>query len=77
MKPILMIHEFKDTFLNLPLEDYILTFDDGLYTQYKFFNEIKKIKTEKYFFISSGIICPEYENQDDEYIMEKIFHLYK
>ena len=27
---ILMIHEFKESFLNLPLEDYILTFDDGL-----------------------------------------------
>jgi hypothetical protein len=68
MKPVLMIHEFKDEFLNLPLENYILTFDDGLYTQYKFFNEIKKIKTEKYFFISSGIICPENIKQDSEYI---------
>lgn len=68
MKPTLMIHEFKDEFLNLPLEDYILTFDDGLYTQYKFFNKIKKIKTEKYFFISSGIVCPEDKNQDDNYI---------
>ena len=39
MKPILMIHEFKEDFLNLNLEDYILTFDDGLYTQYLFFQE--------------------------------------
>ena len=50
-----MIHEFKEEFLNLPLENYTLTFDDGLYTQYKFFNEIKKIKTNKFFFISSNI----------------------
>ena len=68
MKPVLMIHEFKEDFLNLPLEDYILTFDDGLFTQYNFFKEIKKIKTKKYFFISSGIICPEDVNQNDEYI---------
>ena len=68
MKPVLMIHEFKEDYLNLPLEDYILTFDDGLYTQYLFLNELKKIKTEKYFFISSGIICPENNKQNDEYI---------
>ena len=42
MKPVLMIHEFKKEFLDLPLKDYILTFDDGLYTVYKFFNKIKK-----------------------------------
>ena len=68
MKPILMIHEFKEEFLNLPLENYTLTFDDGLYTQYKFFNEIKKIKTNKFFFISSNIICPETVNQDNSFI---------
>tara|TARA_E500000318_G_C3472159_1_gene176969 strand:+ start:190 stop:744 length:555 start_codon:yes stop_codon:yes gene_type:complete len=65
---ILMIHEFKKSFLNLPLEDYTLTFDDGLYTQYKFFNKIKNIKTKKYFFISSGIVCPEDVEQSDEFI---------
>lgn len=64
-----MIHEFKKEYLDLPLEDYILTFDDGLYTQYKFFNEIKKINTEKYFFISSNIVCDEEENQDDNFIL--------
>lgn len=68
MKPILMIHEFKEDFLDLPLEDYTLTFDDGLYTQYLFFDELKKIKTKKYFFISSGIICPENGEQDNRYI---------
>ena len=67
MKPILMIHEFKEEFLNLPLENYTLTFDDGLYTQYKFFNEIKKIDTEKYFFISSNIVCSEDASQEDSF----------
>tara|TARA_R110000787_G_scaffold15338_5_gene47363 strand:+ start:13459 stop:13989 length:531 start_codon:yes stop_codon:yes gene_type:complete len=68
MKPVLMLHEFKEEFLDLPLENYILTFDDGLYTQYKFLDNIKKIKTKKYFFISSGIVCPEYIDQNNEYI---------
>lgn len=68
MKPILMIHEFKERFLDLPLEKYILTFDDGLYTQYKFLEELKKIKTKKYFFISSGIVCPENLKQSGELI---------
>ena len=68
MKPILMIHEFKEDFLNLNLEDYILTFDDGLYTQYLFLEDILKIKTEKYFFISSGIVCEEDKKQDNTFI---------
>ena len=68
MKPILMIHEFKEEFFDLPLEEYILTFDDGLYTQYVFLEELKNIKTKKYFFISSDIVCPENIEQNDEYI---------
>lgn len=57
-KPVLMIHEFKESFLELPLEDYILTFDDGLYSQYQYIEELIKIPTQKIFFISTGIICP-------------------
>jgi len=68
MKPVLMIHEFKKDFLDLPLEDYILTFDDGLYSQYLFLDELLKIDTEKYFFISSGIVCEEDIKQDNTYI---------
>lgn len=68
MKPILMIHEFKKEFLNLPLENYTLTFDDGLYTQYLFLDELRKIKTDKFFFISSNIVCSEDINQDETFI---------
>lgn len=57
-KPVLMIHEFKESFLDLPLEDYTLTFDDGLHSQYQYINELQKIPTKKMFFISTGIICP-------------------
>lgn len=63
-----MIHEFKEKFLDLPLENYTLTFDDGLYTQYLFLEEILKIKTKKYFFISSGIVCEEEKIQDNTFI---------
>jgi hypothetical protein len=57
MKPVLMIHEIKEFFFDLPLENYILTFDDGLFSQYHYYPRFKEIPTEKIYFISSGIIC--------------------
>jgi len=57
MKQTLMIHEFSKKYLKLPLEKYILTFDDGLYSQYCCLKDLKKIKTEKIFFISTGILA--------------------
>jgi hypothetical protein len=75
MKQVLMIHEFKEEYFDLPLDKYILTFDDGLYTQYKFLKELKKIDTKKYFFISSGIVCPENVTQTDEYIESNKAHI--
>ena len=56
-KPVLMLHECGPDFLKLPLEQYLLTFDDGLYSQFVFYQEIRQIPTEKIFFISSGIVC--------------------
>lgn len=56
-KPILMIHEIEDRLFDLPLHEYILTFDDGLYSHYYHFDKFKDIETEKIFFISTGIIC--------------------
>ena len=58
-KPVLMIHEFSEFMLSLPLEDYILTFDDGLYTQYIHFDKIRELNTDKIFFISTGIVAHE------------------
>ena len=57
MKPVLMIHEIREEFFNLPLENYILTFDDGLFSQYYYYPRFKEIPTQKIYFISSGIIC--------------------
>ncbi len=65
-KPILMIHEVSEEMFDLPLRDYVLTFDDGLYTQYKYRDKIAKIHTEKLFFITSKTVC--YGAQSEEYI---------
>lgn len=63
-KPILMIHQFEEKYLDLPLEDYILTFDDGLYTQYLFLNELIKIDTTKIFNISTRVVCDSYQSKE-------------
>jgi hypothetical protein len=63
-KPVLMIHEMTEEMLDLPLHDYVLTFDDGLYTQYKFLDRLRAIDTEKIFFVSSGIVCRENQSHD-------------
>ena len=57
MKPVLMIHEVNEWMFDLPLEEYTLTFDDGLYSQYYYFDKFKLIPTEKIYFISTDIIC--------------------
>ena len=56
MKPILMIHQIREEMFDLPLENYILTFDDGLYSHYYYYPKFAKIPTEKIYFISSGMI---------------------
>jgi peptidoglycan/xylan/chitin deacetylase (PgdA/CDA1 family) len=63
-KQVLMIHEVDKNIFNLPLEKYILTFDDGLYSQYHFLNEFDKIKTKKIFFISTNIICEKSQSKE-------------
>lgn len=68
MKPVLMIHEVDDKLFELPLEQYTLTFDDGLYTQYKYIDKLTEIQTEKIFYISSGIVCEEPDKQSCEFI---------
>lgn len=67
MKPVLMIHEMREEFFKLPLQDYTLTFDDGLYSQYYFLEDIKKIKTTKIFFISTDIVASESIEQSTDF----------
>jgi len=64
MKPVLMIHKVSNEIFNLPLEEYTLTFDDGLYSQYSYLDKFLKLKTDKIFFISTGIICTGSQSLD-------------
>ena len=63
-----MIHEMADWMFDLPLQDYTLTFDDALYTQYVHFDRLRQIDTDKIFFPSTSIIAPEHVTQSDEFI---------
>lgn len=51
-----MIHDMREEFFDLPLSDYVLTFDDGLFSQWFYFDKLKNIDTDKYFFISTKFI---------------------
>lgn len=67
-KPVLMIHEILPWMLHPSLENYILTFDDGLYSQYFHLDFFKKLNTPKIFFISTEIICPEEQKQNSDFL---------
>lgn len=59
MKPMLMIHEVREWMFDLPLNDYILTFDDGLYSQYYYNERFKQLTTQRIYYISSGIVSTD------------------
>lgn len=46
----------KEEMFDIDLEKYILTFDDGLYTQYKFISQLLEVNSPKFFFISTNIV---------------------
>ena len=51
-----MIHEIKKEHFSLNLENYVLTFDDALYSQYYYWPLLKRIKTKKILFVPTGLI---------------------
>lgn len=55
-KPVLMIHSITKDIFNIPLNRYILTFDDGTIDHYEYLEELSKIDTTKIFFISTNNI---------------------
>lgn len=57
-----MIHDIREEMFSLPLDQYILTFDDGLYSQYYYYPRFKEIPTQKVYFISSGIVCNQLQS---------------
>jgi peptidoglycan/xylan/chitin deacetylase (PgdA/CDA1 family) len=52
----LVLHDIKKEFFNIDLENYQLTFDDGLFSQYYYWPLLKKIKAKKIFFIATNLI---------------------
>ena len=57
MKPVLMIHEVNYDLFDMKLEDYILTFDDALFSQYHFYPLLNEIHTRKIIFVSGKYTC--------------------
>jgi peptidoglycan/xylan/chitin deacetylase (PgdA/CDA1 family) len=70
----LMIHECTDAHLKYDYEDHILTFDDGLYTQYKYLDFWKSLPNRCIFFITPTIICNG--EQDTSFITAPDAHEY-
>ena len=56
-QPFILKKLFSDFYWNTSNDKLLLTFDDGLYSQFYYYDEIKKIDTQKIFFISSNIVC--------------------
>jgi len=67
---ILMVHEITPEILKIPKDKYIdfdvISFDDGLYTQYLNLEHFLKLDKLLYFSISTDIICPENKKQSKE-----------
>ena len=56
MKEYLAIHDFKHDYFNLNLSNYILTFDDALFSQYYYWPVIQEIQTEKILSVCTSFI---------------------
>lgn len=63
---ILELHEITSNHLNFDYSNFdMITFDDGLYSQFKYFEFFKSLNIPLVYFISANIICPEHiENQN-------------
>lgn len=69
-----MIHEVHDWMLELDLSDFdIITFDDGLYSQYRNYKHFLKFNKPMYFFISTGIVN-YFEEQLPEVVSSSTAH---
>ena len=66
----LMVHEVTDEILRIPKSKFssfdLITFDDGLYSQFLNREFFYDLNIPLVYFISSSIICPEYEKQSKE-----------
>jgi len=79
----IMIHSLDNKNIN-KLNNYLanindknkteLTFDDGLYSQYKYFNYLKDVNLKKIYFISTGIIRPLLNIPNNKILSSEICH---
>ena len=53
---VLMIHDVRKEYFDLPLERYRLTFDDGLYSQYYYYPLLRGLPEPLTFFITTALI---------------------
>lgn len=53
---VLMIHDLKKEYFDLPLDRYRLTFDDGLYSQYYYYPLLAGLPGGLTFFITTSLI---------------------
>ena len=64
---VLMVHEVTDEILRIPKSKFLdfdlITFDDGLYSQFLNREFFYALDIPLVYFISSSIICPESEEQ--------------
>jgi len=78
---VLELHEIDDFSRNLDRLDIcehdidVITFDDGLYSQYKNIEVFRKFDMPLYFFISTDIVCPENVQQNEEVITAEEAHI--
>lgn len=64
-----MVHEVEDWMLDLDLSNYdILTFDDGLLSQYINYKHFLQFSKPLYFFISTDIVCGEDVKQNRDVV---------
>lgn len=74
------IHEVTEeniTRISSTKNDDILVFDDGLFSQYYYFDKIKKINNVKYFAISANLVLDYQSNQLADINRNKAMWLYK
>lgn len=56
LKPILMIHHVEDWMFDLPLANFVLTFDDGYSDHWDTFQQFLPIATQKIYFVTGAWI---------------------
>lgn len=70
---IIAIHEVTDEVLSKDLSEFdILTFDDGLYSQYLHYKHFLKYQKPMYFFISTALVS--FREQSDEVVTSAEAH---